>query len=159
MAKNQTAVEAAVTVEKNNLVVDLTKVDATLAMDKSTKKEVEAENVAATAQAQEDEINTTGTPKAPTKSDLIRSMYQEGMSVSKIAKETNSHYSFVYGVIKNMLGGEKPTSEKGPSKSDLIREYADQGMTPGEIAKELNANYSFVHTVVKKHRAEQGGNN
>lgn len=92
---------------------------------------------------------------APKKSDMMRSMYQEGMSVAQIAKATNSHYSFVYGVIKNFLGGAKPTSEKGESKSDQIRLLAAQGKTPGDIAKELNSNYSFVHTVVKKWKADQ----
>jgi DNA invertase Pin-like site-specific DNA recombinase len=91
-------------------------------------------------------------PAAPKKSDIIRSMAQEGMSVADIARATNSHYSFVYGVVKNMLGGEKPTADKGPSKSDEIREMAAQGKTPGEIAKALNSNYSFVHTVVKAYK-------
>lgn len=100
----------------------------------------------------------TKAPAAPKKSDLIRSMYQEGKTVAEIAKELDSHYSFVYGVVKNMLGGAKPTADKGPSKSDQIRAMVDQGKTPGEIAKELNSNYSFVHTVVKKYKAELEAN-
>jgi hypothetical protein len=94
-------------------------------------------------------------PKAPTKSDLIRAMFTEGSTVAEIAKATNSHYSFVYGVCKT-LKGSSPSESKGPSRSDEIRALADAGATPGEIAKALNANYSFVHSVVKKHRDEQG---
>lgn len=73
-----------------------------------------------------------------------------GMSVAKIAKLSNSHYSFVYGVLQNadILRQEG----KQDSKSDEIRKLASEGKTPGEIAKLLNSNYSFVHTVVKKFR-------
>lgn len=134
MAKNEQVLENTVTVGGT---IDLTKVEALPEGQELTETPV----------------------AAPKKSDLIRSMYQEGMSVAQIAKALDSHYSFVYGVVKNMLGGEKPTAEKGPSKSDTIREMAAAGKTPGEIAKELNANYSFVHTVVKKWKSEQGGNN
>lgn len=120
--------------------MDLTKVDETLELNNDEQKDVEQENLAATK-------------KEPSKSDMIRSMYEEGQSVAEIAKALDSHYSFVYGVVKAKFG--RPESNKGPSKSDKIREMADKGMTPGDIAKELNANYSFVHTVVKKHKAEQ----
>jgi hypothetical protein len=92
-------------------------------------------------------------PKAPTKSDLIRVMFTNGSTVAEIAKATNSHYSFVYGVCR-ALKGSSPSESKGTSRSDEIRALADAGATPGEIAKALNANYSFVHSVVKKHRDE-----
>jgi hypothetical protein len=93
--------------------------------------------------------------KAPTKSDMIRALFTEGATVAEIAKATNSHYSFVYGVCR-ALKGSSPSEDKGPSRSDEIRAMADAGNTPGEIARALNANYSFVHSVVKKHREEQG---
>lgn len=89
--------------------------------------------------------------KTPTKSDLIRALFTNGMSVAEIAKQTDSHYSFVYSVCR-ALKGSSPSEDKGPSRSDEIRALADAGHSPGEIAKALNANYSFVHSVVKKHR-------
>lgn len=124
---------------KNNTVVQdqTNKEEQVTVVDQKTGKEVEPVKA-----------------KAPTKSDLIRSMYEEGMAVADIARQTDSHYSFVYGVVKRHLGGESPTRDKGPTKSDQIRELAATGMTPGEIAKELNSNYSFVHTVVKKWKEE-----
>lgn len=83
------------------------------------------------------------------KSELFRNLYDAGMDISDIAKEMNSHYSFVYGVIS---GSRELRSTKKESKSDIIREMALQGMTPGQIAKQLNSNYSFVHSVVSKNK-------
>lgn len=91
--------------------------------------------------------------KKITKSEGFRKLYEDGMSVGEIAKATDSHYSFVYGVIAGSF--ENVRKNKGPSKSDEIRKLADTGLTPGQIAKELNSNYSFVHSVVKKHKQTQ----
>lgn len=88
--------------------------------------------------------------KEPTKSDSFIAMYEAGKTISEIAKETNSQYSFVYGVIDKRIG---LTRQPKAERSDAIRDLAAQGKTPGQIAKELNANYSFVHTVVKKYKA------
>lgn len=96
---------------------------------------------------------TVTVQKTPTKSDVIRALYTQGISVAEIAKATSSHYSFVYGVCR-ALKGSSPSEDRGPSRSDEIRVLADAGHTPGEIAKALNANYSFVHSVVKKHKED-----
>ena len=84
------------------------------------------------------------------KSEMFRLMYDYGMEVCEIAKECNSHYSFVYGVIS--ASREIRTVQK-TSKSDDIRRLAAEGKTPGEISKLLNSNYSFVFSVVKKYKA------
>lgn len=124
---------------------------------KATEKEVVATEVketpvqASTAPVVAEATAVPAAPKAPTKSDLIRVLFTNGMSVAEIAKQTNSHYSFVYGVCR-ALKGSSPSEDRGPSRSDEIRALADAGHNPGEIAKALNANYSFVHSVVKKHR-------
>ena len=84
------------------------------------------------------------------KSELFRKMYDAGLEICEIAKECESHYSFVYGVISN---SREIRQVKKASVSDEIRRLADEGKKPGEIAKELNRNYSFVFGVVKKHNA------
>jgi hypothetical protein len=94
------------------------------------------------------------------KSDLFRVMYAAGKTVAEIARETNSNYSFVYGVLAKeaQKNGEKlsTNSSKG-ERSAMIRKMWDENpdITVGQIAKQLNANYSFVHSVIKKHRESQ----
>lgn len=83
------------------------------------------------------------------KSELFRQLYDLGMEVADIARETESHYSFVYGVISSSREMRQVTKV---TKSDKIRSMAAEGLTPGEIAKQLNSNYSFVYSVVKKYR-------
>lgn len=111
---------------------------------KKEAKKVKAEKVKAEKAIKEPK------PEKDTKSKLFVEMYEAGKTITEIAKETNSQYSFVYGVIDKRIGlVRQPKAER----SDAIRELAAQGKTPGQIAKELNANYSFVHTVVKKYKA------
>lgn len=88
------------------------------------------------------------------KSDMFREMYDGGMGVAEISRETGCHYSYVYGVIQRLAQkrGEEVRKEHKNSKSDLIRLMVDDGKTAGQIAKELNSNYSFVHSVVKKYK-------
>jgi transposase len=88
------------------------------------------------------------------KSDLMRKLYDDGMSVSEISKTLESHYSFVYGVIQRHTDGVIRQTVK-ESKSDVIRKMYDDGSTIGEIAKQLNSNYSYVFSVVKKHREKK----
>ena len=90
------------------------------------------------------------------KSEMFRQMYDAGMSVAKIARETGSHYSYVHGVIQRLCQkrGEEVRKERKESKSDIIRAMVDQGKTVGQIAKELNSNYSFVYSVVKKYKQQ-----
>ena len=87
--------------------------------------------------------------KDETKSDWFVRLYKSGKTVGEISKLTESHYSFVYGVIESKVGIEKTTKD---SKSNKFRELFDQGKTVGEIAKETNSNYSFVFSVIKKYK-------
>lgn len=87
-----------------------------------------------------------------TKSELFRRLYDNGLEIAEIARITESHYSFVYGVISNSREIRKV---KKITKSDTIREMYDEGKKVGEIAKELNSNYSFVFSVVKKYKNEK----
>lgn len=85
------------------------------------------------------------------KSDMMRYLYDNKMSVADIQRFLNCHYSFVYGVISSSREIIKNTEK---SKSDIIREMSAQGKTVGQIAKELNSNYSFVFSVVKKYKSQ-----
>lgn len=92
--------------------------------------------------------------QATSKSEMFRKMYDEGLNVSEISKQTGAHYSYVYGVIQRMCNkrGEEVRKDKKYSKSDQIRQMVDEGYKVGQIAKELNSNYSFVYSVVKKYK-------
>lgn len=130
------------TEEAVNVIIDAEQ-EAVADVKKAAKK-ARAEKAKAEKAAKEPK------PDKETKSKLFIEMYQAGKTITEIAKETHSQYSFVYGVIDRKIGLVR--IEK-PQRSEAIRELAAQGKTPGQIAKELNANYSFVHTVVKKYKA------
>lgn len=83
------------------------------------------------------------------KSEMFRRMYDAGVEVSEISKLTNSHYSFVYGVVSSSREIRKVERE---SKADVIRTEYERGLSIGEISKKLNTNYSYVFSVVKKYR-------
>lgn len=87
--------------------------------------------------------------KCSSKSKMFEMMYDAGMEICEISKQTESHYSFVYGVISNNREVRKVVKE---TKSGKIRQLTDEGKKPGEIAKLLNSNYSFVFGVVKKYK-------
>ena len=109
------------------------------------ERELTVDLEALTFKSSEDSKFTT----VKSKSELFRQVYDRGMEVADIARETESHYSFVYGVISS---SREMRETAKTSKSDTIRELAAKGMTPGEIAKQLNSNYSFVHSVVSKYK-------
>lgn len=88
--------------------------------------------------------------KGVAKSEIFRKMYDDGISVGDISKITESHYSFVYGVISS---SREIVKKDEVSKSDVIRKMVDEGKTVGQISKELNSNYSFVFSVVKKYKS------
>lgn len=83
------------------------------------------------------------------KSEMMRYLYDNEVSIADIQRFMNCHYSFVYGVISSSREIKKETKD---SKSDTIRKMFDEGKKVGEIAKELNSNYSFVFGVVKKYK-------
>lgn len=97
-------------------------------------------------------LEKSKTVTVKSKSELFRLLYDAGMEICEIAKECESHYSFVYGVIS---ASREVRTVKTESKSDLIRKLFDEGKTPGEIAKELSSNYSFVFSVVKKYKTSE----
>lgn len=86
------------------------------------------------------------------KSELMRWLFDQGMTVAAISHFTGNHYSFVHGVISS---SREIVHTKTASKSDEIRSLHDQGKKVGEIAKLLNANYSFVFGVIKKYKASK----
>lgn len=98
-------------------------------------------------------VQNDGKPKKyDSKSQVFKELYDLGVDIADISRLTDSHYSFVYGVVSSKC---KMRDTNKVSKSDKIRDLADAGKTPGEIAKELNANYSFVFSVVKKHKSQK----
>jgi len=89
------------------------------------------------------------------KSQQMRDLHDQGMTIAQIAKEMNCNYSFCYGIIQKhteKCGSNMNKTVKG-SKSTTIRTMYGNGSTIGDIAKELNTNYSYVWTVVEKHRS------
>lgn len=93
------------------------------------------------------------------KSATIRQMTDQGMSVSQIARELNSNYSFVYGVVQRHKAATNGgvTATKKNSVSGQIRTLFDAGKSIADIKKELNLDYSFVYSVVKAHKKRIGG--
>ena len=91
------------------------------------------------------------------KSESMRQMWLEGLSISEISKSTKSHYSFVYETIKKFARKSnkefKTNQIQVDRKSDLFRKMYLDGCTIGEIAKKTNSNYSYVWTVVDKSRS------
>lgn len=88
-----------------------------------------------------------------TKSDRIRQMYDEGKTVAEIARELNTHYSFVHTVVAKYRENGAPTKHsERPSKSKSIRSLYDQGRTLKEIKELLNLDYAFVYGVLKRHK-------
>jgi transposase len=97
------------------------------------------------------------------KSEMFRQMYDEGKSIAEISKETQSVYSYVYGVIDRYLtskGEEIRKTDRSNSKSSQIRELYNNGMEIGDICREMMkegiyVNYSYVWSVVNKLRAKE----
>ncbi len=92
------------------------------------------------------------------KSDVMRQMVDQGLTVAQIAKALQSNYSFVYSVVKKYKEEGMPVREAKGTKSQIMREMYDKGMKVAEIAKELNANYAFVYGVISRYKAEKGEN-
>lgn len=92
----------------------------------------------------------TESQKQSSKSALFKLAAEAGMTTAEIAKESNSHYSFVYGVLKKINLNTASAHKAG--YSDQIRQMYKEGATVGQIAKELGRNYSFVFGVVKRYR-------
>lgn len=101
---------------------------------------------------------TSSTPREGTKSDLIRKLLQEGKTVAQAAKETNSHYSFVWGIAQRLFKGEVPqvNKTKTDSLSQKIRDMYDEGKSKSEIKKALQVDYSFVYGVLKAYEIKLG---
>lgn len=89
------------------------------------------------------------------KSQMMRDLYDQGMSVSEIAKEVGVRYQFAYQVLSKHTGGElRSSTASKTSKSSEFRRMFDEGMTVGQIAKATNSNYTFVFQVIKKYKKE-----
>ena len=87
------------------------------------------------------------------KSQKMRELYDQGMSVSQISKELGCRYQFVYQIISNYTNGDiKNSNDKKDSKSEEFRKLFDEGLSVGEIAKTTNSNYTFVFQVIKKYK-------
>lgn len=93
------------------------------------------------------------------KSSIIRQLTDEGFTVAQIAKELNSNYSFVYGVVQRHRGATngETAAVRVDSISGQIRKLFDSGKTVAEIKKELGLDYSFVYSVVKAHKKRLEG--
>lgn len=94
--------------------------------------------------------------KKPSKSQLIREMYEQGKSVSTIAKELGVNYAMAYQITQRYCEskGIKHTTNKDnvESKASIVRKLYREGLTIGEIAKQLNSNYSYIWSICDKER-------
>jgi len=88
------------------------------------------------------------------KSDAMRKMHDEGLTVAQIAKQLQANYSFVYSVIKRYREEGAPQRNKRNTKSEQMRRLYDQGYKVADIAKKMNANYAFVYGVIKRYKEE-----
>lgn len=93
------------------------------------------------------------------KSAMIRQLTDEGKTVAQIAKEMNSNYSFVYGVVQRHKGATNgdTTTVRKDSTSGQIRNLFDQGKSIADIKKDLGLDYSFVYSVVKAYKKKLEG--
>lgn len=97
------------------------------------------------------------------KSEMMRSMWDEGRTIADISKELGCVYSYVYGVIDryelskgNDIRGAKKT---GSSKADKVRALYEAGMEIGDICREMvkegvYINYSYCWSIVNKVRKQ-----
>lgn len=88
--------------------------------------------------------------KCKSKSEMFKTLYDLGMEICEVSRETGSHYSFVYGVISNSRTIAPVVKE---TKSDVIRELYKSGLTCSQIAKQTDSHYSFVFGVIKRFKA------
>lgn len=90
-----------------------------------------------------------------TKSDIFRALYTEAeLTLSEIAQLTDSHTSFVHGIVSKMDTYEpkKNTNTKTRKVQEIILQNPLMSVT--DIVKELadNSNYSFIYSISKKFR-------
>ena len=90
------------------------------------------------------------------KSEMIRSYYNEGLSVGECAKRVGVRYQFAYNVISKMCKkkGEEVRRVNKVTRASQFREMFDEGYNVGQIAKALNANYNQVHQVISKYKKQ-----
>ena len=112
----------------------------------------------AAKQPEEVEIKMVEKPSFQgSKSDRMRQLFDQGASVAQIARELDSNYSFVYGVIKRYKEEGAPKRLVGESKSAEARKLYDDGLSVSQIAKQLDINYAFAYGVIKRYREAKGG--
>lgn len=91
------------------------------------------------------------------KSEKMRKLFSEGVSVSKISKLLNCCYSFVYEVIKKEVDKnniEVEIEKRGEVKEEILKWWRE-GKSIGEISRILNKNYNYVWVVVNKERKKE----
>lgn len=99
------------------------------------------------------ETVTEETVTQVSKSQIMREMYDEGLTVGEIAKQLGVRYQFVYQVIHKHTKGEIRSSRGNrDTKSQMFRDLYDKGLSVGEIAKQTNSNYTFVFQVIKRYK-------
>ena len=95
----------------------------------------------------------------PSKSDQIRHLHDQGMSVAEIAKELNTYYSFVYRVLARYIK-RCPTQRNGKNITTEVRNLWKKGKSVDEIMKTLEApesRRSYIYSMVQRFKKE--GNN
>lgn len=89
------------------------------------------------------------------KSEKIRKLYENGLTIANIAKILNINYSFAYQTVSKYCEKAnipKITKDPKDSKAAKIRELFENGENIGNIAKSLNSNYCYVWNICNKTR-------
>lgn len=84
------------------------------------------------------------------KSQLIRELYDEGLTITEIAKQLGAHYSFVHGVVRRYEQAQQKAT-KDESKASQIRKLHDQGKETKEIVAILGVTHSHVRNIIRRY--------
>lgn len=90
------------------------------------------------------------------KSAQVRELFDQGKSVSEIARELNTYYSFVYRVIERYTGEKPPTRGRGYI-CEAVKKLLKQNKDVSDIMKELGFDESrrgYVYTLVRRYKKE-----
>ena len=89
------------------------------------------------------------------KSALIRELYDDGLTISEIAKQLGAHYSFVHGVVRRHEEKQQAEQPKTENKAEKIRQLHDQGKATKDIVALLQVTHSHVNNIIRRYKDEE----
>ena len=100
-------------------------------------------------------INPRNDPNS--KSQQMRDLHEQGMSIADIARELQTYYSFVHRVIKRYEAEKANPKTKKLPVAQQIRQLCDEGKTVDQIHEILNVDKARIYSTMKKHKASKKG--